>query len=310
MSPATESSPARGRSIDWRHVGIVAWFAARFELRKGSGILFLFVASFIGLEIAGFTIQLAEMAIAGRDKSGHSLPDDSRPASARVSSEVVGGVVSWALGSERAQTDYLVVEQPALLSAIFLVLLFAFPFLVTVGAANQTAGDVGSRGLRYLLLRTERPNIFVGRLLATYAFMVVFATLLVGVVVLYVGLKLRIYPMGALLSWGGQGLLALCLLAMPYAALCAWVSGMTRSAVVSLMLCSLLVVGPLLVLLFLSALAPSGSLDVAWRCVPWGWKFDLLEHDLGRRVEAVAAMLGFTVLFGGLGLWTFRRRDL
>jgi ABC-type transport system involved in multi-copper enzyme maturation permease subunit len=309
---APSQAAAAHRAIDARHVGLIARFAGRFEIRKGGGILFLFVALFVGIETASGFLTIAENIIAGRDIHGKPLADaDSGTATERLmTSPAMRESVSKATGADDRQADYLLRDNPGVVSAIALALLFIFPFLACLGAFNQTAGDIGSRGLRYLLLRTERANVFLGRLLGTYAFIVTFAVLLMLVVLLYVGLKLRVYDVGALVTWGAQCVLALCLVALPYVALCAWISGSVSSTWASLALCAVGSVGPPVVFLIVARSAPAG--DLAWisKLVPFGWKWDLLSHDLGTRLLGYGAMLGFTAIFLALGLRTFRRRDL
>jgi ABC-type transport system involved in multi-copper enzyme maturation permease subunit len=308
-----DSRPSpRHSSFDARHIGLIAWFAGRFEIRKGGGIVFLFVSLFVGLEIANVFISSAENAIAGRNRRGEPDPDADVGGSTErlMKSEVMRDAVGWATGADERQTDYLVRDNPGLISAIALVLLFAFPFFAAFGSFNQTAGDISSRGLRYLLLRTERPNVFLGRLLGTFSFIVAFAVLLMGVVILYVGLKLRVYDTLALLGWGAQCVVAFCMIALPYVALCSWISGSLSSAGGSLVLCALATAGPLGVIWIVEHAAPVGDYGWVWKLLPWGWKWNLLSHDVGERLIGYGAMLGFTALYLAVGLWAFRRRDL
>jgi hypothetical protein len=139
------------------------------------------------------------------------------------------------------------------------------------------------------------------------------AVLLLVVVVLYIHLKFRFYDLGALLSWGGTGLLAVFFEALPYIALSAWISGMLSSAFLSLFLTLVATWVPLLFLFMIKGmLVAMAAIDVPWlmRIVPWGWRYDLLHGDAGTRLTACAAMCGFAGLFFLLGLWSFRRRDL
>ena len=46
------------------------------------------------------------------------------------------------------------------------------------------------------------------------------------------------------------------------------------------------------------------------RLLPWGWKYELLSRDAGRRLLASVVMLGFAAAFLWLGGRHFRRRDL
>jgi ABC-type transport system involved in multi-copper enzyme maturation permease subunit len=241
---------------------------------------------------------------------GHSEESTAARIDEVARSDAVVELVKKVTGESKEQTQYLLKEQPALLSAIWLVLLFVFPFMMCLSGFNQTAGEIGSRGLRYLLLRTSRANIFLGRFLGAFLFAAVATALMVGVLVCYIGIKLNVYPLAELLWWGFQGYVALLSIGLAYLALCSWISAMLDSAFGSLALCFAAVGGSILVVLMANAAARGANLDWLWRVIPWGWKFDLLSGDIGTRLVAYAAMLGFTLLFLALGLRTFTKRDL
>ena len=92
---------------------------------------------FVCLFLAGLT---AALAASGCGKSG----------SVTAPSEAVESV---------PQLRFLLREQPALLSVMFLILLALEPFMMGFGGFNQLSGDIANRGLRYLLLRTGRRPI-------------------------------------------------------------------------------------------------------------------------------------------------------
>ncbi len=73
--------------------------------------------------------------------------------------------------------------------------------------------------------------------------------------------------------------------------------------------CILMVGAPILIFKIVDWTTKS---DLAWmeKLMPWGWKYDLLSHDIGTRLLAIAVMLGFTALFMVLGLRGFGKRDL
>ena len=182
------------------------------------------------------------------------------------------------------------------------------PFLVAIGGFNQFSGDVGSRGLRYLLLRTERANIFFGRFIGTTIYTICVVAILVAVVVLYLGGKVGIYGWGELFIWAGWGILALAIVCVPYVALCSWISASIDSPLASLVV-SKLVIGfvPAAALIAGMAWEPGGYLKYL---LPWGIQNDLLHPDAGPIVVASAACLGYAVVFLALGYRHFSRRDL
>ena len=203
---------------------------------------------------------------------------------------------------------FLLKDRPALLSAVFLVLIFGMPFAISFLAFNQTTGDIQSRGLRYLLLRTERSNIFLGRFLGTAIFSTAVIAFLILTIVLYLGLKTRLYPAADLLIWSIQGFYALSILMLPYIALCAMISASVSSTFLSLILAKLLIAGTLL-------FAVVGRL--AWEplkyikyLLPWGWQNHLLHPSIVHWGGAGLACLVYTAVFLMLGYRRFERRDL
>ncbi len=296
------------------HIGLIALYSMRFAMRTGGGIIFIMVLLTVGFSIASLFISPVESLLT---KSGVSSAETVAETYRMIStSDTIKGAVAWITGADQAQSTYLITEKPALLSAILLFLLMFIPYTTCLGAFNQTAGDIGNRGFRYLLLRTERRNIFFGRFLGAVSFTVISSIFTMAVVALYLQFKVGIYPGLAIWLWSSQGLLAILALSLPYAALCAWFSAALDSAFGSLAIC-LLVTGftVLLITLFQSVGTVSlnmkpGDLNWLQRLTPWGWKYELLSGKIETRSLAYLAMAGFTGLFLWLGLRTFEKRDL
>jgi len=210
------------------------------------------------------------------------------------------GLQEWA--------DYLLDERPALLSAIFLILLFGMPLVIPFGAFNQTAGEIGNRGLRYMLLRTERSNIFFGRFISTVLFSLIVNAFAIATITLYVGLKLKIYGGWELTSWALQGYIALTLQALPYIALCAWLSAMNDGAMLSMIVCSL-VIGGVILFAYLGGKLWEPARYLDW-LLPWNVHNDLLHHDLWRILKAGGVCILYTIAYLFLGHRHFAKRDL
>ncbi|MDA1195587.1 MAG: hypothetical protein O2894_10440 [Planctomycetota bacterium] len=292
-----------------RHVRIVGSYWMRFSLRTGGGLVAVLLALVTGLTVAQVFITPVENVIAGAPELGHTEDEAIDEIGRIAQSEQIVNMVEWLTGQDQSEVEYLLGEQPALLSVIWLLLLVCFPFLTALSSFNQTAGDIGSRGLRYLLLRTERANIYVGRAIGSTLFSLGSLLLLIVMVALYVGLKLRLYSFGDVLGSSVTACLALVLLSLPYIALCGWVSAMFDSAFAALAMCLVAIGVPIV---FIKIADGVSDMDLAWmeRLTPWGWKYELLSGDIGIRLLACAVMLGFTALFGALGLMHFHRRDL
>jgi len=204
--------------------------------------------------------------------------------------------VDWLLGEEN-EGEYLLAEKPALLSCIMLILLMLLPFLVCFGAFNQTSGDISNKGLRFLLLRTERVNIYLGRFIGTTLFNLMTVTASMVLLVLYIQFKLGIYDGVELWIWSIQGGIAYFILSLPFVAICAWMSSNIESPFGSLVLCLLIVGFPAILLKIMKSTANVDFLEKLW---PTGWKFGMLNSSIGVVAMTCVVLLLFTVGF----LWS------
>ncbi len=288
------------------HLNLIARQHAKYSIRGGTGLVFTFLTLVTGLIIASIFID----SIGNIQKSMEQAGEKS--SKKQVLEEVVDTVgkpaVKWAIGGDAEQAEYLLEKKPALVSAVMIVLLFALPFLVAMGSFNQLSGDIGSKGLRYLLPRTERANLFFGRFIGTYVFVLLVLALLMGVVLIYLVLKAKLYPAGDVTMWMLRGYLAMALLALPYVAFCSWFSAMLDMPFGTFAVTQL-IIG----FLPLFASLGQGAADEAKYInyvMPWPWRYDLLHPAPGRFLAATAVMLGFTALFLFLGARHFQKRDL
>lgn len=298
-----------GAGLRFSHVRLVAAYWMRFSLRTGGGLMTVLVVLVAGLSIAGVFATPIEALIDKAPDLGHSRAEAASEVDRIARSEHVRDGVEWITGAKPSQIEYLQQRQPALLSAILLAMLVALPFIVCLGAFNQTSGDIANRGLRYLLLRTERPNIFLGRFVGTMLFLAASLAVLLILLVAYIGIKLNVYPAGDLILWSLQGYVAFIALTFPYVAMCAWISGAIDSPFGALVLCVLLVGFPV-VFIKMANSALNGRIEWLERALPWGWKYDLLSGEVAPRLLAYAAMAGFTALFLFIGLRSFKKREL
>jgi ABC-type transport system involved in multi-copper enzyme maturation permease subunit len=296
------------RAPNPRHVWLMANTVVRYAIRGGSGIVFLLLVLATGLLVA--QAFLAPIEALARQASLETQTD--------VSSEMILGqlvefaqpAVQWVLGETEGEgwASYLLEERPAIISAIVLVLSLATPALVVTGAFNQFSRDVQTRGLRYLLTRTTRSSLFFGRFIGTVLFTTAVLAVLVLVIALYVGFKLQIYPWLDLLSWSAYGLLVLCIVALPYVALCSWISGTIDSPFGSLTLASLIIgTVPLFARVGELAWEPLRYINYL---LPWSIQTYLLHPSLLLVLGAVLACLMYTGVFLWLGHRHFSRRDL
>jgi ABC-type transport system involved in multi-copper enzyme maturation permease subunit len=255
--------------------------------------------------------------MAGRDRG------DPATATARVLDSLTDQakpVVSWMLSAKSDKPDadakaaadawasWLLEDRPGMLSAIFLILLFGWPLVVAFGAFDLYAGDIGSRQLRFQLLRADRGSIYAGRLLGNVMTFIAVLMLLGATVTIYMGCKLSVYPWLSLVGWACYGTTAMIIVSLPYIALCAWLSASTASSFVAMTLTSLVIGGlPLLAMLARMTHEVGGYLQYL---LPWGYQIRLFHPDLDQVGLALAGVVVQTALFTWLGYRAFTRRDL
>jgi ABC-type transport system involved in multi-copper enzyme maturation permease subunit len=326
------------RMLNARHIGLIALYWSRHAVRSGAGLVYLMIALVFGLSVAHAVIMPVEQLMAMQKReTGRADPEavntmiisvgkpiaqfvlgikpaeqmaaqGDGPVGPDSGSPLTGAPMGTNIDRFDPWTDFLLVDEPALLSAILLVLVFGMPFAISFLAFNQVTGDIQTHGLRYLLLRTERGNIYFGRFLGTAAFSTAVMVILIATITLYLGLRIRIYPAAALTAWALRGFLALTILMLPYIAVCSIISASVDSPFLSLVLAKLTIGGVLL-------LAVLGSLKweaMRWikYALPWGWQNHLLHPQASHWLGAAVACLVYTAVFLFLGYARFETRDL
>jgi ABC-type transport system involved in multi-copper enzyme maturation permease subunit len=319
------------------HVRLISLYWSRYAVRSGSGLVYLMIALFFGLTVAHIIIMPVEGLITLQKREmGKTEPQDIRNAIIKIGQPIIhfvlgikslgeitdeivafqprypGGPKSAGAGRSAAGfdpwTSFLLEKRPALLSAIFLVLLFGMPFVISFLAYNQLSGDMQNHGLRYLLLRTERSSIYFGRFFGTAIFSTAVMAVIIVTITFYLGMKTRLYPALDLAGWAAHGFLALSILMIPYIAVCSLISASVDSPFLSLVLAKVVIVGVLLM---------GGLGRLAWKpakyvkyALPWGWQNNLLHPAATHWLGAALACLVYTGIFLMLGYYVFERRDL
>lgn len=308
-----------------RQVLLIAKYSALYSVRGGIGLVFLLLSLTFGLMVAHIMLQPVERfsrQVAERSRS--DLDEVTREVMRKVT-QGAKPIVSWMVsskedgarnlasgrpGDEDAENwaDYLLDARPGMLSAIFLILLFGWPFVVAFGAFDLYAGDIGSRQLRYQLLRADRGSIFFGRLLGTLLTFVAVLVLLGVTVTVYMGCKLSVYSWPDLAAWAAYGTVAMICVSVPYIALCAWLSAASGSSFFSLTMASLVIGGvPLLTVVARLQHEAGGYLLYV---LPWGFQTRLFHPESSQVALAVGGCALQTLLFTWLGHRTFTTRDL
>lgn len=216
-------------------------------------------------------------------------------------------------------------ELPVDLLVAYKLTLYFLPFFIALMGFDQVAGDVGTKSMRYLVVRARRGSILLGKLLAQATLLA--ALLVASVVAMVVVAKLLNADFGVLaaLGWGLKLIASALVMASAYLALTALCSAVARQGAVALVMN---LIG--LVVLWFTAwvgeeafLFPgekaAGLMDmlrtesmgayVRYASV-WHFRQDLLHPEAGRLLAAVAVHVGFAMACIGLARHTLAGRDL
>ncbi|MDP6946322.1 MAG: hypothetical protein QF464_19390, partial [Myxococcota bacterium] len=217
--------------------------------------------------------------------------------------------VAWFTELPHQEISALFRDHPPHLLAFFAAGLWCVPGLAYITGFDQTATDIRSRHLRFLLLRVDRATLFAGRAVAT-------------LVVLSLSYLLAI----ALLAWlmtgveGGVGgvagfgylariWLSLVLFTIPFVALLAWTNTLTGHPYMALAVAVALQFG-LWVTGLVGGWMDVPTVEMAQQLFPTAHKYKLLSDDFGLLRTALLHQLGLAAAFAALGWRSFRRRDV
>ena len=295
------------------HLKLIAQHSVRHGIRGGAGLMSILITLVLGLILASVVIMPLDALNQEMAQYGDRLTPDQRAEVTatihRKVAEIASGAIKWTMEPEPAQLEYLTRDKPAMISAILVLLFLVTPLLSCLGSFNQTSGDIATKGLRFLLIRTERPNIFLGRFIGTLLFTALVNLLLFSILAVYMAAKVKVHPAGDQALWLFQGYLRMMVFVLPYVAVCAWVSCAIDSSFGSLVI-SLLMVYFVPLFIGRAAAAISDSISYAQFITPWGYKYWLLEPLGGKLFGGIAIMLAFTGAFLFLGMRHFGKRDL
>lgn len=279
-----------------RDIGIVIAHEIRRLLRGPQGILFcvLFAGAFVPL-----AFWMRELAI--------KLGDFRGPASAR-GMEIVYEPLAWFTELDKETISGLVQDHPPALLLFFSSALFFTPFLAMMGSFDQTASDIRIRGLRYVLLRTDRTSLYIGKTLGALS---VFAALSLLAVML-VGVLLAMTD-GGLGGAGGVVYLAriwasVVVFAVPFVALMGLTNALTGHPYLALGLGF----GIQFAVWLLATIGGNyvDALAHVQLIFPTAFKYHLVSDGMGDVVQALAQQAAFTAVVFTAGWLAFRRRDV
>ncbi len=297
------------------HLQLIAGHSVRHGIRGGAGLISIFMTLITGLILAYVVIAPLEAFDQQKshfaDRYAELSPEQNQQLTEELNKSVIKTArkaIDWATDPSEAQLKNLTDDHPAIVSAFLILLMLFTPFLICLGGFNQTSSDIDSKGLRFLLIRTERPNIFFGRFIGTYLFTAVVFAILFVILMLYMAIKVHIHAPGEMVLWLLGGYLRIMIFALPYMALCAWISCSIESGF-----------GSMIISMMIAYLIPgfigfgssiSSSVHYGQYLTPWGYKYWLFQPMGLQFFAGILVMLGFTVLLLFVGSRHFAKRDL
>ncbi|HXU04185.1 MAG TPA: hypothetical protein VN903_24660 [Polyangia bacterium] len=268
-----------------RHIGVLVRHDLRYALSSPRGLLFLVFFLLVWVWVFA--------------KLGGGF-------AAKLGTPEAGFIVSYLFDKDIAR---LLVERPPALAAYLVLATTLTPLFAMLASCDQTATDLGTRRIRFLIPRVGRAEIFFARLIGA-AIIIAAAQLLAGIAATIVALVVNgdgDTSTATIIGYGAQMTAFVVLYSMPIVALMSLVS----AAMASVGLALLVGVGGYAILaLALTWLPFTGTLaTVVSFLVPSGLKPYLLRPELGPALAASAATLAYVALYTFLGWQVFRTRD-
>ena len=193
-----------------RHIGVLVRHDLRYALSSARGLLFLtFFALFWGWVFSRLAGGAAENLGSIQNSMLLSLVFDAR-------------VVQ------------LIQERPPSLAAYFVIATLLTPLFAMLGSCDQTASDLGTRHIRFLIPRVGRAEIFIARFTGS-AVLVASAQLLAGVAATIVTLIASSGDAGGIITFGAQVTVILIVYSLPFVALMSFVSAAMASVGLALL---------------------------------------------------------------------------
>jgi len=215
-------------------------------------------------------------------------------------------VLSWLFDAKTAQA--LFVDRNPAFSLFYLVAINTAPLFVLFAASDQTANDIGSKYLRFLLPRCQRSEIYLGRFFG--------CVLLVWAAYIAVSLIAALWVVifndasfsSIIIEWLWV-VISLMIYVLPFIAFMSLCSALVGSAGLS----ALLGLGSYLIVVIIVGIMGirwEGMADAIGWILPNAIKPWVLLMDLGALLKAIFVGGIYVLIYGWLGWLMFVRRDI
>jgi len=206
------------------------------------------------------------------------------------------------------EKELLFVNKPPTLSLYFILVLTFLPFWSLVAASNQTASDIRSKYLRFLIPRCTRAEIFSSRffgaiILINASFLPL--TIVAALISLSVDLNTDVF---SVITYSFQITFSIFVYVLPFIAIMAfmsaWIGSASLSALIGISLYSVLA----LILSIIAVRLPQFDWVVFLK--PTASKAMHLQLDAIALIKACGVSAVHTILFISAGWLVFKNRDI
>lgn len=286
-----------------RDIAAIVRFEVTRIVRSPQGLIFLvgFLSFFawVGLKLVDATAELSKIG----DQESRDM------ASASLQGPFME-LMAWLTDLDASAVGELLSKHPPALIGLYFAMLFATPFFSMLASFDQTASDIGSKHLRFLLLRVDRLTLFTGKTLGAMMFMAG----ALAVVIVVVGTMLLLanglagFSVGNVITYLLRIWCTAVFLSLPFVALMSLANVLVGQSFVALVIG----IGFYLFIWVISTLGAlmNPAMSNAAYLFPTAFKYHAISDNLGDILLAVAHQGGFTVLFVLAGYAMFRWRDV
>jgi ABC-type transport system involved in multi-copper enzyme maturation permease subunit len=160
-----------------RNIGIIARFEVR-RLMKGTGGVLAFALAFV--IYLWLALKLREWGAEAQNSA--ELQALKGAGGEALGKQLMEGAVGWFVDLDDATVGQMLGNHSPFALVFFLVALALNPLISILATFDQTGGDIATRHIRYLLLRTDRRSLYWGKVLGAFFYFSIGIGLLVGIV--------------------------------------------------------------------------------------------------------------------------------
>ncbi|MBW2702420.1 MAG: hypothetical protein JRF33_16495 [Deltaproteobacteria bacterium] len=282
--------------LNLRDIRILAGNEFVHLLRSGPGILAL---SILGLYAGWVLSKLVEHADFINSLAAGGMSQEST---------VVLAIVKWLADVEDEVLRNLLENHSPFITLLFVMVAGIAPWVSMMAGLDQNAGDIGSKGIRFMLPRTSRANLMMGRFVGTAVFWTTVQVLL-GLTAIIVALAMDEHNgMASIVMDGIWLILALSLIGLPFIAFMAICSVTTGNPLLSVTMG----IGCYFAIALIGGLGGwlNENLGVIRFAFPSPLRIDLMLGSFPEIIVAAVAMIVYAFIYLVSAGAILRKRDL